>query len=201
MKSLAWLLVVTCAAVAQESKELRVVNGIAVDVAPVRKWLVDRQGDRPMKHWKVLNVDRLEKMTGAWDQCVVRNESGQNVTVLIASLPPALKPTLETCAKLQNEITRLSTYHAKASKEVAVANAVTPVGAAGTAAYVDAVMNQRAQVNLASLRVEELGDYIVALKERLEQEKEKSKELRVLLAMFTGKKYAGLEIWDCGKQQ
>jgi len=184
----------------QEVHDFRVVNGVTVDLGPLHAWLAkskdEREGERPMKHWKELQILEVER-TGGWFKCKVEIE-GLTLTNLVANLPAQVQAVIEKMNQTDARIELLRAQIARGEVVVRRADAVTPHGALGTAEYVDAVRNQRAQVNLAGAKLEEAKATLAKLEaERHEYISSNLSETKVL-AMFTGRKYGGLEIWDCG---
>src|ERR1043165_211497 len=69
-------------------KDLRLVGTTTVDVGPVHVWLQSQQGERPLKHWKQLQVFSIKGTMSTMVQCVVKTEEGKFEEILIKNLPP-----------------------------------------------------------------------------------------------------------------
>ena len=74
-------------------RDVRVVNGKTVDLSPVHAWYLKRDGERPMKHWKKLEVCQLKGPTAGWERCVLKDEEGGLVEVFVGNLPAAIRST------------------------------------------------------------------------------------------------------------
>lgn len=184
------------AALAQEVRDVRKVNSVNVDLSPVHQWFRDREGDRPMKHWKRIEVTEVKEPLGSWQKCVVKNEAGDRLELLIQNLPPSIPKHFSDLKQLKSQVDWLRTSLVKSSAVVAVADVTAPTGATGTRDYVEAAMAERYRVELAKLSLEQRRARLVSLTESLN---ELAAKPQTELAMFTGRKYASLEIWDCGQ--
>ena len=185
---------------AQAIHDFRIVNGKTVDLGPVHEWLAKPVGERPMKHWKRLQVLSVAPVSG-WFKCQVKNEADLEGQLLIANLP---KMVVDYHGKLKQQyetMERLRAQIAAADAKVRRADAVTPTEAYGDRAYVDSVMAQRHQVNLANVQLQESKEQLSKLERDYREALEKGPGETKILAMFTGKKYSNLEIWDCGQQK
>lgn len=187
----------------QEIHDLRVVNGITVDLGPLQAWLAkspdEREGERPLKHWKELQILEAEPMAG-WFKCKVQME-GLTRTNLIANLPPQARKVLQEINDTYVKLQKLRVQIAASEIAVRRADAVTPTGALGDRAYVDSVMNQRYQVNLAGAQLEEAKKILSQLEAKHREYMNSHLSETKVFAMFAGRKYGGLEIWDCGAKK
>jgi hypothetical protein len=195
------LILLMCSAMfALATDDIRIVAGVTVNLAPIHEWEAEKKGERPLPHWKRVQVVSLWNNVAGYDRCSV-SVGRESKVVLLANLAPQLKQAFAETDKLAKEVKVLSDKIKVAERQVREADAVTPIGAAGSPAYVQERMSRRYEVNLAS--------------ERLSQEKERLDELNSryllalrlreaqasVLAMFTGRKHGGMEIWDCGRKQ
>src|SRR2546426_5186263 len=66
--------------------DVRIVNGIQVDLTPIHAWLRTREGERPMKHWRQFQVFNMTANLGGLDRCTVKTEEGSFAEMLIKNL-------------------------------------------------------------------------------------------------------------------
>lgn len=178
---------------AQEAKhDVRVLNGVEVDLTPVARWYASRTGkktDRPLPHWKAITIERIVKQVSGWDQCVIKNEQGESVELLLANMTPVVRQPM---LKLQNIDARgnsltnqLSTLQSKRSQYSG--------GDTWMRRQVPAIEQEirQVQAGLAEIR-----------QERAQLYRDCGAVMHSnVFAMFSGRKYAGQEIWDCGLQK
>lgn len=183
------LIAVNCAA-----EDIRTVSGIKVDLQSIHDWTIKQEGKRPLKHWKTIEVRDYVRNMGGYEQCAIKSEDLVK-TVLILNLPLEFKTHFQKLSALGKKIEELTSYIDAEGKRVSYLDATTPTGAGGDPDYVNAVMKKRYRINADALNLGEKQREAEALaKEYLDE----SKRILTDLAMFTGKLYAGLEIWDFG---
>lgn len=179
------------------ASDIRSIGGRSVDLQPIKDWERTHRGERPMQHWKKVEFISSVSQLSAWRKCKVLIEGEAPTEVLMANLPTEAKNHFDKLQNLSARVSQLSTYVENEDRRIRQVDAVTPTGAAGNAAYVNAVMAQRAQVNYDA---EVLRDRKREL-DRLASELEDEIKITVTdYAMFTGSKYSGLQIWDCGQK-
>lgn len=186
----------TISALAQEAPhEIRMVSGTAVDLTPVIRWHQTQatngrgaqSAERPMPHWKALIVRELKEHTSSWDRCTVLNEQGDAVDIYLANMQPEVRVPL---AKLQQINLRIQELTNAIAGEQGRANSyASHTSVAGQRLYAGA------QGNANTMRME-LSD-LYGQRQTAASEASTARNRKVF-AMFTGRKYAGLEIWDCG---
>ncbi len=189
----------TWAATAQETRDLRVVNGVAVDLGPVHKWLADHQGERPLKHWKQLRVTEIKTPISGWERCRVKNEAGGEVELLVANLPAQVKTFFQSLNQQYADIVRLRTRIETETRTIRLLDGQIPEAAWGDTAYVNSVISQRRQLEAAKANLETSREQLVTLQTSYDEQVGQAGERLTVLAMFSGRKYSGLEVWDCGK--
>ncbi len=65
--------------------DLRVVNGVTVNLDQVNEWLAsDRKAERPMKHWKQVRITEAKDLVGSWQRYAIKTESGQKTEIASA---------------------------------------------------------------------------------------------------------------------
>lgn len=163
-----------------------------------------------LSHWEELAMLSMEPSTWSRYRCLVKTQQDERRTVLVANLPSEAASLPKQIADAQVKASALSqqiqTYAATiASRQSAVdrADAVTPVGASGDANYVNAVMAQRAQVNLAQVDLNNAADRLATMRIEYQDQLNNLSDLKRRLsavkfrAFFTGHYFDGLQLWDC----
>jgi hypothetical protein len=150
------------------------------------------------KQWKEVEIVKLEglKSAGRYKKCTVRG-MGVNGEVLIQLLPASVEAVLNNQNQQAAQIADLSDRIENRDRAVQRADAVTPVYAGGDASYVDAVMAQRSQVNLAIVDVKQAKEDLVNLQEALTEYIDKTKTARTVKMKNTGFVYRGVPVWEC----
>lgn len=178
--------------------EMRTVNGIRVDIQPVKDWFEDGQkGARPMPHWKKIRVTDLMGSDGVWFRCKVLIE-GKAAEVQLANMPREICAAFDSVKKLHERIKLRSEWNIKEAKRLKQLEAVTPVAASGSAEFVNAVMNQRAALERAKIKLDDSIDEVEEMLAAMRSVTQKAMGQATLYAMDSGKKYGGLAVWDCG---
>lgn len=201
------ILTVAMRALGQETHDFRIVNGKQVDLAPIHKWLVDHEGQRPMKHWQQIRIYEVKSSVGTWDLCRVKNESGQTLDLYVNNEPAEIKQFLATFAEQERaiDILRAQLARDKQIKEAAwnryiytdsTAYSVT-IGSRGSSADTD--LTRRADAYAISAKVEAEEQELALAEGQYERTLAQSEKRVTVLAMFSGRKYGGVDIWDCGK--
>jgi hypothetical protein len=201
------LLTLAASAMAQEIHDLRIVNGKQVDLAPIHKWLVGHEGQRPMKHWQQIQIVEVKSSVGTWDLCHIKNESGQSLDLYVDNMPPNIKQFLASFAEQERAIVVLRAQLArdKQVKEAAWNRYVytdssfysVTSGSRGSSADTDTTRLVDAKVMTQRIEAEE--EQLASLEGAYERSIAQSAQRLTTLAMFSGRKYGGLDIWDCGK--
>ena len=182
--------------VAAPAQEIRYVGNIPVDLAPLFKWLRTREGERPLAHWKQVKINTVNVGLDAWPKCAITVDD-ETRTVFLANVPKPAIAVFGEVVKLDTEIKQLDSYVAAERIRVRDMRANAPSEAyAGTRGY-----EQIRQVNVATSNLETSTERLDELKLKLATAKATVSTLSRELAMFTGRKYAGLEIWDCGQKR
>jgi hypothetical protein len=178
------------------------VGGVAVDLQPLHDWKTDHQGERPLKHWREVQVIGLER-TVAYPQVVVRMD-GQQKTILLRNCPHRLLDSLNQRVGVEKQLNHAKKKTDRARSEVEYASTRAP----GT--FV--VTGNSDFVNSAAVeyeaRREELARARAALAEATAEEAKLARQAGeldktiegqgALLAMNTGQTLGNLEVWDTG---
>lgn len=162
--------------------DVRVVSGRSVDLQPVHDWFANHQGERPMKHWKQVQVQEW-KGDIAWPHVVIMLEDGTQQEVLLKNCDAfVLNPIKELVALDQ---------------QIAEADAgVMTTGATGNNTV---TRRMAAQANANSDANKALAEQLRKNRAAVNQRAKAAKDVK-LLAMFTGAKYGGYDVWDCGSR-
>jgi hypothetical protein len=191
--------------------DLRVVNGITVDLDPVHKWLLDHKGERPLKHWKELVIMEIGSKLGDFERCLVSGANSNGVQeVLIANMP---KETRESVLADQQRAQQRAQALLALRRQVAAGEQAREglwdryVYSEGWATTVTAgtggvsSSSDNDATRLATAR--SADNNLRMMREQLAQMQNDSGlysfSNRIVLAMFSGRKSEKLEIWDCGK--
>ncbi|HEV2350831.1 MAG TPA: hypothetical protein VG028_13400 [Terriglobia bacterium] len=145
----------------QQFSDIRLVNGRRVDLGPVRAWLAKPAGERPMKHWKILQVVEIRKQVGTWDECAVTFEDGAQADVLLNHCDSIVRTPILNLSNIDARLGQVDEQRKELQAE-----------SSGPATR-NALAARRSARGRAAQRIK-------------------------LLAMFTGQKYEGLQVWDCG---
>ena len=180
--------------IASGQQQTVLVRNKPVDLSPVVKWLERKEGERPMPHWKVIEIQSLRGK--GWGGYLVsakvdgKEHEGkmliQNIPAtlleLIAADDAALKAMTDIEARI--EVIERQNLELERQKELTVREYST--------AYEVALAQLRANEQaIAELRVAHTKQMDTL---RYTSEARKSK----LLAYFTGQKFGQHEVWDCG---
>ena len=165
-----------------------------VDLSPVVKWFEKREGERPMPHWKVIEiVDILAKEWGGYRISAKVDGANYKEPIVLRNIPDELlkliavdDAALKAMADIEAKIAVLERQNMELErqKELTVRDYGT--------AYESAVAQLQAnEVAMAGLRTAYLNQQQTL---NFTSEAKKSK----LLAYFTGQKVGPYEVWDCG---
>ena len=187
-KPLSLLLLFAVPFVAQSADDFRSVNGIKVNLTPVHDWLKTHKGERPLPHWKQIRIKEMINVGGFY-KCMVSIEDESQTSVIMSNMPDSVKKAFAGIAEKQSAL-----ESARAQVEQDKQN-------------VESARRQFRQ-NFDSVREGELRDAQARLDRNSRLLEERSQEYdkalqsiaseTTVLAMFSGKEYAKLQIWDCG---
>lgn len=102
-----WLSIgLTCLALsAGAEQDLRKVNGVTVDLAPLNTWLAHPEGERPLKHWKQVTVQSVTPAFGHYF-CMIEGD-GVPGAIYLPRLPKDVLAHFQQVDRLQAEMTSL----------------------------------------------------------------------------------------------
>ena len=205
MKPWFLLILLSVAALAVSAGDVRTVGGRSVDLQPIHDWKVDKKGERPLPHWKDVLVHEVLDRPGGWDRCKVQIE-GKYREILVANLPTSVRTFLQTFSQRLNAIEALRAQLAAdrvAAQEAGnrwlfTTSGYASVRAGTSGVYVDNEDTRLARMLELQRRVDTEAKQLAALEAEHALAVEKAGESLTVLAMFTGKSYAKLEVWDTG---
>jgi hypothetical protein len=181
--------------------DLRLVGTTTVDVGPVHAWLQNSQGERPLKHWKQLQVFNLKGNISTMAQCVVKTEEGKFEEILIKNLPPYVPEFINAFANEAVAITNLQTEVATHLAEARRAKAVVPGNDQDLEQYLEEVLTANAVANSEEAAFQQKSEALQKLLRNHEAMRARAAEATSVLAMNTMRKFANLPVWDCGLQK
>ena len=158
--------------------ELRKIGNAEVDLQPLMDWTAKKKGERPLKHWKLVQVQELKRQSPS--PVLVSDIEGVKTEIILRNCPKELTDLL----RRKNEL------------EVKLTAARKDEGAAAEDSNEAHNKRQAKQAKRANSAARDTGKVIQ--KELTEVEK-KIKQQRVY-AMFTGATFDGLPVWDTGLQ-
>jgi hypothetical protein len=176
--------------------DVRIVNGAPVDLGPVHEWSARKKGERPLKHWKEVRVLDIKPVGGISHYSV--EIEGRMTEVMLEHLPERITRHFEQTNKLKQQADDLRDYVQKESLRIRDMSA-TAKATAAKSGHRKASPTAKADVALAKSALAEKKTDLSNLTKQLAALKKEEGDM-VEYAMFTGKKYAGLDIWDCGRK-
>jgi hypothetical protein len=179
-------------------KDLRVINGRLVDLAPLHRWLRNPQGERPLPHWQRFQVMEIKRKMAGLQHCLARQENGDSVEVLIANLPARVSDFFERCRQLDEQIRTAQLDLERKQRRLEEIDATVPVKTGAPAWYEDDWTRRRYQVDLELVRVKHAREDLQKLQDTRDRMAAEAAKNTTILAMRTAREYAGLRVWDCG---
>jgi hypothetical protein len=193
---------------AQEIHDLRTVNDRQVDLAPVHKWLADHKGERPLPHWKQIQILSVQMGVGSWEKCKIKTEAGATIELYVANVPPAIKQFLASFAEDSRSIAALQAQIAQDEQRrdalwnryVYTDSSVVSVTGGSRVPVVDDETTRHNQALAVDQRLRVERQQLAAMEASYESKVSGAKDQITTLAMFSGRKYSNVEIWDCGRK-
>lgn len=165
--------------------DVRIVSNVRVDLQPVHDWYENRDGERPMKHWKQIAIVDFTP-SGPWPLCTLCGEVSK--TVYLKNLPGPVIQYWSQVGNLKTRIGNLENQISDDKKRLRIAQA--------NYAEYGSEYDQSRDRFAANIRNNE--DDLDRLKDQLSELQNKSRDAISEFAMFTGQVYSGKEVWDCG---
>ena len=180
--------------------DIREVNGVRVDLQPIHDWKPDGGTNRPMPHWKEFRIATYLGEYAGYSKCVLIVDGKSSATNLVKNLPEDVVRKFKGVSHERIRIENWKSGNKAEDRRIRMADASAPTGAAGSRNYVEAKMKERYQV-------ERDAESLRQSKEDLEEAEKRLRKLELELlnysdfAMFTGKTYSQMQIWDLGQKR
>jgi hypothetical protein len=160
-----------------ESAELRFVNGKEVDLQPLLDWAANKKGERPLKHWKLVQI--LENKGQTAYQIVLANIEGSQTQIALKNCPGGILQLLTQKQSLEAQLASVKQDHQAVAQQVANTRKRKDVKQAKQVEASDSEMEKNINKELADLE-------------------QKIKHQSGVYAMNTGTTFNRLPVWDTG---
>ena len=157
--------------------ELRTVGNVQVDLQPLVDWSVKKKGERPLKHWKLVQVLELKKPSAS--PALLCDIEGLKTEIILKNCPGGLVDLL----------------HQKADLDAKLAAARKNESAA--AGNLGEARNKR-QAKQAKRSHTSAAETEKTIKKDVAELDRKLKQQQKFFAMATGATFDGLPVWDTG---
>ena len=187
------LIIAAVIGMASANAQSVLVRNKPVDLAPVVKWLADRNGERPMPHWKVIEIEKIVGKGWGGYEVAAKVDGKSKSDMVIQNIPAELlrviaqdDATLKAMADIEARILAVE----RQIREVERTKELT-IREASNAYEISVALLRAHEETLAGLQFahSRLADTLLSTTEA-----KKSK----FLAYQTGQKVGKLEVWDCG---
>ena len=159
------------------SAELRDVNGKEVDLQPLIDWSAHKKGERPLKHWKLVQILENKGQTGF--QVVMADIEGTKAQIALKNCPAGILQLLTQKQALESQLAAARQEHQTAAQD-----------AANTRKRKDVKQAKRSEAAAADMEKN--------TKKELAELEQKIKQQKAVYAMNTGATFNGLPVWDTG---
>lgn len=176
-KILALIALLSIRTYCSESAELRHVNGKEVDLQPLIDWAADKKGERPLKHWKLVQI--LENKGQTAYQLVLADIEGTQTQIALKNCPAGILQLLTQKQTLEAQLGSVKQDHQAAAQQAANTHRRKDVKQAKQTEASDSEMEKN-------------------IKKELEELDKKIKQQKGVYAMNTGATFNGLPVWDTG---
>jgi hypothetical protein len=188
MRRILGLLFFCAASACAQTNDIRTVSNIRVDLTPLRSWLITHDGERPLKHWKEIEIVGIEKYSKGRTACRIKVEGEEKIVLLrnaevIIKLLSNITNNLEHLVDVEMQISSIE-------NKLATIKGMSENEARGVTSAHDEGMRLLVEMKSFRLKYEHLRGEMLPLVPTLSRD----------LAMFTKNKDDGLEVWDCGKK-
>jgi|SRR6266850_4238599 len=160
-----------------QSAELRAVNGKEVDLQPLIDWAAHKKGERPLKHWKLVQILESKGQTGY--PIVMADVEGTKTQIALRNCPSDILQLLGQKQALEAQLSEARQEHQAAAQD-----------AANT--------RKRREVKQAKRSEAAAADMEKNIKKELAELEQKIKQQKGVYAMNTGATFNGLPVWDTG---
>ncbi len=150
------------------------------------------------RQWQAIEVIRLEgsASAGRYKRCIVRGTNVSEV-ILVQLLPASVENILNSRNQQAAQIAELSDRIENRDWAVQRADAATPTTATGDPDYVNAIMAQRARVNLAIVDLNQAKSNLAKMQQAYADYLDSTRSDTILQMKNTGLVYEGLQVWEC----
>src|SRR5215510_4766030 len=157
--------------------ELRTVNGKEVDLQPLIDWSAHKKGERPLKHWKLVQI--LENKGEIGFPVVMADIEGTKTQIALKNCPAGILQLLTQKQTLESQLAAARQEHQAAAQ--------------------DAANNRkRKEVKQAKRSEAAAADTEKNTKKELDELEQKIKQQKGVYAMNTGATFTSLPVWDTG---
>jgi flagellar biosynthesis GTPase FlhF len=160
-----------------QSAELRTVNGKEIDLQPLIDWAAHKKGERPLKHWKLVQI--LENKGQTAYPIVMADIEGAKTQIALKNCPSGILQLLAQKQTLEAQLSEVRQEHQAAAQD-----------AANT--------RKRKEVKQAKRSEAAAADMEKNIKKELAELEKKIKQQKAVYAMSTGGTFNGLPVWDTG---
>jgi len=209
MKTIFCILAVASSVIAQ-TNDLRSVNDKTVNLGCVHQWFTNPSTNtRPMPHWKRIKVLQIKNNRAGFYQCAVSIEGCTNREALLANIPKQILATLklradfaDDAANARQDATAATSarqrQHDTWWNDGQVEQRVSTTTSSHGPAFVDSESARYNRWQQSIQNEQNSREYSREADEIMRDHKTASAGLDQDFAMFTGRTYAQLEVWDFG---
>jgi len=171
---------------------LSVLVCIGEDIRVVNSKRIDLDALGTNSPWRTRQIQAINT-AGAFPKVTV-SIGGEIRTIHLKNIPASITKSFAEAIKMADEVGKLETYVTNEAARLRRLQANIPSEAASDSTGGQAIRAfNNAQVNL-----EETVERLEKLRRQLHAANTKASESSSERAYFTGQKYGGLEVWDCG---
>jgi hypothetical protein len=177
--------------------DIRLVNGVKVDLTGLHAWYQKQEGDRPLKHWKRLVVVAPKDDVANWKRVACKNDEDETLDILISNLPDSVLRFIEQTKALVQQLDGIDAELKKmqdyvSNKEAGLSNYTSTVSS-------PEYMRYMADLDSHRTAVQHKQDDRAAIQSQLDKLAAQQTDELTIFAMFTGRTYSKLQVWDCGR--
>src|SRR5215467_3665769 len=132
-----------------ESAELRHVNGKEVDLQPLIDWAAQKKGERPLKHWKLVQI--LENKGQTAYQLVLADIEGTQTQIALKNCPAGILQLLAQKQTLEGQLASVKQDHQAAAQQVANSHKRKDVKQAKQTEVSDSEMEKKIKKQISDL--------------------------------------------------
>lgn len=190
------LILTLCATLTSAADDRRMVNGVVVDLTPLQTWLLKPKGERPLTHWRQIEIVGVIGTVAAMERCLIsdRVEHGE----ILIKLPA------EISQYFQAKAARTEAMRALRAQIAARQDVINQARATVHDYNRDTLYDPYAPVKFVREKNQAQVDGWKLQLELMESADSKLNRKYTVIAMNTGRTvYASgavkLAVWDCGQ--